>query len=133
MEIKDIFEKYKTIAVYGMSASPYKAAHNVPAFFHNMGYRIIPINPHADEILGLKVYRNLIDIPEKIDIVNVFRPSEDAELVINEAIERFKKEGDIKVIWLQEGIFSIHGKEAALNNGIDFVEDRCMYKDYLNL
>ena len=130
MEIKDIFEKYKTIAVYGMSASPNKAAHNVPAFFHREGFRIIPINPHADEILGLKVYRNLIDIPEKIDIVNVFRPSEDAELVVNEAIERFKKVGDIKVIWLQEGIFSNEGKKAAIKNGIFFVEDRCMYKEY---
>ena len=130
MEINEAFEKFKTIAVYGMSQNSNKPSHNVPAFMKSQGYNIIPINPIAEEILGLKVYKKLIDIPEDIDILNVFRPSDEATEVVKEAIERHKSRGDIKVIWLQEGIVSEIGKELAKHNGIEFIQDLCMYKEY---
>lgn len=130
MTMKEIFENYKTIAVYGMSANPSKAAYTVPVFFLNKGYKIIPINPTAEEIAGQKVYKTIMDIPDNIDILNVFRPSEQCFDVVKEAIERNKKKGDIKLIWLQEGIINNDAKKLAEENGIQFIQDRCMYKEY---
>ena len=131
MNIEDIFSKYKTIAVYGMSKQPSKAAHSVPAFMKKQGYNIIPINPTIDKILSLKCYSKLADVPDTIDILNVFRPSEDALGIIREAVQRRNTKGDIKLIWLQEGIFSPEGKQLALDNNIEFIENRCMYKEFV--
>ncbi len=128
MNYIDIFENNKNIAVVGMSTNSYKAAHTVPMFMKNVGYNVIPVNPMADDIRGLKSYKNLAEVPDNIDIVNVFRPSEDAEKVVIEAIDRHKKNGDVKIIWLQEGIFTKNGKELAEENGIIYIEDVCMYK-----
>jgi len=133
MTIKEIFDNYKTIAVYGMSSNESKAAHYVPAFLLSKGYNIKPINPIADEIAGQKVYRNIMDIPDKIDILNVFRPSKDALGVVEEAVKRKKEKGDIDLIWLQEGIINYDAEALAKENGIEFIQDRCMYKEYLNL
>ena len=130
MTIKKIYENYKTIAVYGMSANPAKPSNYVPAFLMEHGYNIIPINPAAQEILGKKSYTRLEDIPEEIEILNVFRPSEVAPDVVREAIERKKSRGDINLIWLQEGIISNEAKELAEENGIEFIQDRCMLKEY---
>ncbi len=128
MNYIDIFENNKNIAVVGMSTNSYKAAHTVPMFMQKVGYNVIPVNPMADDIRGLKSYKNLAEVPENIDIVNVFRPSEYAEKVVIEAIDRHKKNGDVKIIWLQEGIFTKNGKELAEENGIIYIEDVCMYK-----
>jgi hypothetical protein len=133
MSFNDIFANYKTIAVYGMSKHPEKAAHSVPAFMKKKGYKIIPVNPSADIILHLKVYHNLLDIPDAIDILNVFRPSVDALKIVEEAIERHNLRHDIKLIWLQEGIVSEEAKNLAEDNGIEFIQNRCMYKEYVNL
>ncbi len=115
-----------------MSTNTYKAAHTVPAFFHKQGYTIIPINPSAEEIIGLKAYKQLADIPEHIEILNVFRPSEDALEVVKEAIERKKAKGDIELIWLQEGIINNQAKHLAESNGIIFIQDKCIYKEFYN-
>ena len=131
MNFGEIFSKYKTIAVYGMSRHPSKPAHSVPAYMMKQGYSVIPINPAMDEILSLKCYKNILDIPYDIDILNVLRPSSDTLEIIKEAVERRKIKGDIKLIWLQEGIFSPEGKILAEQNGIDYIENRCMYKDYV--
>jgi predicted CoA-binding protein len=131
MNFEEIFSKYKNIAVYGMSKSPYKAAHSVPAFFMRQGYNIIPINPSTEEILNQKSYKNILDIPQNIDILNVFRPSEDVLDIVKEAVERHKQKGDISLIWLQEGIVNQEAKLLAEENGIQFIQDLCMYKEYV--
>lgn len=133
MNIQEIFDTYKTIAVVGMSTNPSKPAHSVPAYLHGQGYNIIPVNPMAEEIIGLKVYKELMDIPESIDIVNVFRPSKDALDVVEKAVERKRSKGDVKLIWLQEGIINDEAKTLADENGIEFIQDKCMYKEYSHL
>jgi predicted CoA-binding protein len=132
MTIKDIFDNYKSIAVVGMSTNPSKPSHSVPAFIHGQGYNIFPVNPMAEEIIGLKSYKELMDIPENIDIVNVFRPSKDALTVVEKAVERKKAKGDVKLIWLQESIINDEAKALAEENGIEFIQDKCMYKEYVH-
>ncbi|PKL84954.1 MAG: CoA-binding protein [Ignavibacteriae bacterium HGW-Ignavibacteriae-1] len=132
MTFREIFESYETIAVYGMSKNEDKAAHTVPIFMHEQGYNVIPINPSVDSILNLKAYPSLDEVPDEIEILNVFRPSEQAFDVVKEAVKRHKEKGDIKLIWLQQGIVSEEGKKLALDNGIEFVQNRCMYVEFLN-
>jgi predicted CoA-binding protein len=128
--LKEIFTKYKNIAVYGMSKNQTKPSHSVPAYLHSKGYTIIPVNPTADEILGLKSYSGLMDVEETIDVVEVFRPSEQIPDVVKEAIERKKGRGDIAVIWLQDGIYHDEAKKLAEQAGIIVIQDRCMYRDH---
>ncbi len=131
--LQEIFAKYHTIAVYGMSRTPGKPARYVPAFLISKGYHIIPVNPHAEEILGRKSYPSLAEIPGDIDILAVFRPSEEAPKVVQEALERKKARGDIAVIWLQEGIVSEEAQKLAEDAGIIFIQDRCMRKEFKRL
>ncbi|MFP4368675.1 MAG: CoA-binding protein [Candidatus Kapaibacterium sp.] len=131
MDMKDIFNNNNTIAVYGMSANTYKAAHNVPVFMQKQGYKIIPVNPHAEVIANEKVYRRIDEIPDTIDILNVFRPSEEALEVVEYAVERHRAKGDIKLIWLQEGIVNEDAKKLAEDNGIEFIQDKCMLKEFV--
>ncbi len=133
MTLNEIFENYKTIAVYGMSKNKEKAAGYVPLYLKQHGYNIIPINPTTSEIDGMKSYSTLSEVPDKIQILNVFRPSELALQVVEEAIERKKNKGDIEVIWLQEGIINDKAKELAEKNGINFVQDKCMLKEFINI
>jgi predicted CoA-binding protein len=116
-----------------MSKNPTKPSHTVPAYLSSKGYTIIPINPTADNIMGLKSYSNLIDVQEKIDILEVFRPSEQVPDVVREAIERKKQKGDIAVIWLQDGIYHDEAKKRAEESGIKVIQDRCMYRDHRRL
>jgi predicted CoA-binding protein len=127
---EDIF-KLKNIAVYGMSKQAGKAANSVPLYIHSQGYTIYPINPTVDKIGELTVSKSLMDIDGEIDILNVFRPSEEAISIVKEAIERNKKNGDIKVIWLQEGIVSEEAKKLAESNGFIFIQNKCIYKEYV--
>ena len=128
--IREVFENHQTIAVYGMSKNPEKAAQRVPAFLFSKGYTIIPVNPSADMILNQRSYSNLKKVEEHIDIIEVFRPSEEALSIVQEAIERKKEKGDVAVIWLQEGIQNEEAKMLAEKNGIIFIQDRCMLKEY---
>lgn len=130
--MNEIFDNYKNIAVFGMSTNPAKPSHTVPVFLLNQGYNVTPINPVADEIAGRKVCKNIMDVDGEIDILNVFRPSEHCLDVVKEAVERKKQKGDIKLIWLQEGIINYEAEELAKSNGIDFIQDKCMYKEYVN-
>src|SRR5574340_1295912 len=131
MDLAKILTEAKIIAVYGMSRDETKTAHVIPIQMGSFGYRIIPINPTAQEILGLKVYPTLADVKEKIDILDVFRPSAEAVDVVKQAIKRHREVGDIKVIWLQEGISNDEAKHLAEQAGIDFVQDTCIFKAYL--
>ncbi|MBM2814565.1 MAG: CoA-binding protein [Ignavibacteria bacterium] len=126
MTIEQILSNYKNIAVYGMSTNPAKAAYHVPKYMLGNGYNVIPINPMADEIDGRKCYHNLADVPDEIDILDVFRPSEQCLAVVEEAVQRKAAHGDIKVIWLQLGIVSDEAAALAAKHNIEFVQDKCI-------
>lgn len=126
-EIRKIYS-LKNIAVVGMSKNPDKAAHYVPKYLHDRGYNIIPVNPTATEILGKKCYPTLLDIPVEIDIVDVFRPSEQVKPVIEESI-KIKP----KVIWLQEGIHNPEAEAIAQKSGIEVIFNRCMLAEHQRL
>lgn len=120
-EIGEILDQYKTVAVVGLSRNPAKEAHQVPRFVQAHGYRIIPVNPFAGEILGEKAYSLLRDIPFPIDIVNIFRPSEVVPGIVDDALET-----EAKVIWMQSGIRHEEAAEKARRAGLKVVQDRCM-------
>ncbi len=123
--IERILRDSKTIAVVGLSTNPEKDSHKVPAFLQKQGYRIIPVHPAAAEILGEKAWRRLKDIPDKVDIVNVFRPPSELMGIVEEAIEL-----GVKTVWAQEGIVSNAAAEKGEANGIVVVMDKCILKEY---
>ncbi|HXV37964.1 MAG TPA: CoA-binding protein [Nitrosopumilaceae archaeon] len=122
------FYSLKNIAVVGMSKNPEKAAHYVPKYFADKGYNIIPVNPTTDEILGRKCYHEINEVNELIDIVDVFRPSDQVMPIVEEAIKKKPK-----VIWLQEGIHNKEAEELARNAGIEVVFNRCMLAEHERL
>ena len=126
-EIKDIFT-LKKIAVIGMSRHSVKAAHFVPKYLSEQGFDITPINPTADEILGKKSYPNITSVADPIDIVDIFRPSEQVLPVVQDAI-KIKP----KVIWLQEGIHNLEAEELARKHGIKVIYNRCMLAEHQRL
>lgn len=132
-QLRQIFNTYRTIAVVGMSRNPDKPAHYVPVYLEEQGYTIYPVNPTVDEIGGRKSYASLRDVPGEIDIVDVFRRSEDALAVVEEAIQRHRERGDVRVIWLQLGIVNEQARALAEAEGITFIQNRCMYADHARL
>ncbi|MGQ0376116.1 MAG: CoA-binding protein [Nitrososphaerota archaeon] len=126
-EIRKIFS-LKNVAVVGMSKNEEKAAHYVPKYLAEHGYSITPVNPTADVILGKKCYKSINEINDSIDIVDVFRPSEDVLPVVQEAIKKKPK-----VIWLQEGIHNQEAEELARTAGIKVVFNRCMLAEHQRL
>jgi hypothetical protein len=126
-EIKEILS-LKRIAVVGMSRNPSKPANYVPMYLREHGYEIFPVNPMADEIEGMKVYKSIDEIEEQVDIVDVFRPSEDVPQVVEEAVKKGPK-----VIWLQEGIYNPRAVEMAKKAGVKIVWDRCMMREHARL
>ncbi|MHA2610551.1 MAG: CoA-binding protein [bacterium JZ-2024 1] len=129
--IEEILKKYRRIAVIGFSADPEKPGRKVPKFLLSRGYTIFPVNPNLEEALGLKVYRNLMEIPDTVEIVEVFRLPKYVPEVIEEAIQRRKQRGDVYVIWLQEGIRHDEAAKKAEQAGITVIQDKCMYKEYM--
>jgi predicted CoA-binding protein len=127
-EIKK-FYALKNVAVVGMSKNEDKAAHYVPKYLIDHGYNVIPVNPTAAEILGRKSYPTVSSIPDKIDIVDIFRRSEDVPSVVLDALN---KDG-IKVIWMQEGIYSKEAEEVAKERSISTVYNRCMMAEHRRL
>lgn len=109
------------IAVVGASRDAQKPAHSVPLQMQRHGWRIIPVNPQADELFGEPVYRSLAEIPHPVDLVDVFRPAEDAVAVVREAVAT-----GAPAVWLQLGIVSAEARRIAEEAGIDYVEDRCL-------
>ncbi|OXM72042.1 MULTISPECIES: CoA-binding protein [Amycolatopsis] len=118
---EEVLKAAKTIAVVGLSRDPAKAAHSVPAAMQAAGFRVIPVHPSADELLGEKVYRTLADIPEPVDLVDVFRPSREAPGVAEQAVAI-----GAKTLWLQQGIVSAEARRIAEGGGLNYVEDRCI-------
>ncbi|MEM3007940.1 MAG: CoA-binding protein [Candidatus Nitrosotenuis sp.] len=126
-QIRKIFS-LKNIAVVGMSKNEEKAANYVPRYLINQGYNVIPVNPTADKILERKSFANLTDIDQQVDIVDVFRPSEQVLPVVQEAIKLKPK-----VIWLQEGIHNEEAEELAKKAGIQVIFNRCMLAEHQRL
>lgn len=126
-EIREILT-FKKIAVIGMSKNASKAAHYVPKYLSEQGYNITPVNPTSNEILGKKSYSSISDITDDIDVVNVFRPSDQVLPFIQEAI-KIKP----KVIWLQEGIHNSEAEELAKKAGIRIIFNRCMLAEHKRL
>ncbi|MFJ8915531.1 CoA-binding protein [Amycolatopsis sp. NPDC102389] len=116
----EILAGSKTIAVVGLSRDPAKASHGVAAVLQAHGFRIIPVHPSADELLGEKVYRSLTDIPEPVDLVDVFRPAADTPPIAEQAVAI-----GAKALWLQQGIVSAESRRIAEEGGLAYVEDRC--------
>ncbi|MGP8068790.1 MAG: CoA-binding protein [Candidatus Bathyarchaeia archaeon] len=126
-EVKAILE-LRNVAVVGISRDPAKPAHFVPKYLREHGYNIIPVNPSAQEILGLRCYASLLEVREPIDIVDVFRPSEDVPPVVEAALKR-----GVKVVWLQEGIHNAKAEGEATAQGTRAIWNRCMMKEHARL
>jgi predicted CoA-binding protein len=131
--IRYVFDNYHIIAVYGMSKQSGKSANNIPKYLKTKGFEIIPINPNHRKIIGLKSYPNLIDIEKPLEIVEVFRPSEEAMKITKEVILRKKIRNDVKVLWLQKGIKNETAKKLAQQHDILFIQDKCMYEMHRKL
>ena len=126
-QITDILS-LRTVAVIGMSKHSSKAAHYVPKYLLDNGYDITPVNPNAKIIMKKQCYDKITDVPDEIDIVDVFRPSEQVLPIIKEAIKKKPK-----VIWLQEGIHNKEADQLARDTGIDVVYNRCMLAEHSRL
>jgi predicted CoA-binding protein len=118
---QQILADAEVIAIVGASRDPRKPAHSVPLQMQRYGWHIIPVNPYADELFGEKVYRSVADIPHPVDLVTVFRPSQDAAEVVRAAVA-----AGAPAVWLQLDIRSAEGRRIATEAGIDYVEDRCL-------
>jgi len=123
--ITDILKKCKTIAVVGLSSNPMRPSHEVTEYMQGAGYRIIPVNPNEAEVLGEKSYARLEDVPEKIDVVNIFRRAEEVPPVVESAIRV-----GAKVVWMQLGIESEEAAEKARAAGLAVVEDACILVEH---
>ena len=119
--VEHILTSYDTITVVGASATATKAAQSVPAHMQRHGWRIIPVNPHADEILGEQVYRTLADVPEQVGLVDVFRPAWQAPDIARQAVA-----AGATALWLQLGIASAEARAIAEGAGLLYVQDRCV-------
>ncbi|GAB4188189.1 MAG: CoA-binding protein [Calditrichia bacterium] len=125
ISIRDILMNQKTIAVVGLSPKENRTSHWVSKYLQQKGYKIIPVYPTEDEILGEKVYRSLSEIPEKVDTVLIFRRSEFVRPIVEAAIKIHPK-----TIWMQDGIADMEAAKLAEENGITVVMDNCMYREH---
>jgi len=123
--IRDLLSKVKTIAVVGLSDSPMRPSHGVSAYMQAQGFRVIPVNPHIAESLGEKSYPSLLDVPEKIDLVDVFRCPEFVDEIVEQAVQL-----KIPAIWLQEDVINERAAERARQAGMFVVMDRCILKEH---
>jgi len=121
------------IAVVGCSSTPGKAAHEIPAYLQRHGYEIVPVNPFADNILGETAVDSLSDIDGEIDLVNVFRPSEEVDQIVESVLDRKNTVGDIEGLWLQLGIQHAASETKAENAGLTVVSDRCLKIEHQRL
>jgi hypothetical protein len=124
--IAELLKKARTIAVVGLSNNPLRASHGVSAYMQSHGYRIIPVNPNIKGVLGEKAYPTLLDVPEKIDIVNIFRRPEFVGEIVDQAIQL-----KIHAIWMQEQVVNEQAAEQARNAGLFVVMDECILQEHM--
>src|SRR6476646_11724269 len=123
--IADLLQRAKTIAVVGLSNNPLRPSHGVTAYMQSHGYRIIPVNPRIEESLGEKAYPSLLDVPQKIDIVDIFRRPEFVEEVVDQAIQL-----KVPAVWMQEEIINERAAKKARQAGIFVAMDLCILKEH---
>ena len=126
MTTKEILEKYKRIAVVGLSNNTWRASYGVSRFMQTVGYEITPVNPHETEVLGQRAFSTLDDVPGPLEIVNIFRRSEFVPEIVDSAIRR-----QAKVIWMQEGVIHEEAAQRAREAGIEVIMDRCILKEQM--
>ncbi len=124
--IKRILDECRTIAVVGLSSNPMRPSNGVASFMQKKGYKVIPVNPNESMVLGEKAFMNLSAVEEKIDLVDIFRRSEEAGIIVNEAIKI-----GAKAVWLQEGVIDEAAAKRATRAGLLVVMDRCWLKDFI--
>lgn len=136
-QIKEILADYKTIAVVGLSREPDKASHQVALYMKKQGYRIVPVNPFVEKVLGEKGYPSLLEIPpeiqREIDVVDIFRRPEDVQPVVEQAVKLREMHGKPCVIWMQLGIVNAEAATLAQNAGFTVVMDRCIMQEHKRL
>jgi predicted CoA-binding protein len=136
-QIKEILSKYKIVAVVGLSNTVGKPSHRVSAYLQQHGYCIIPVNPTVEQALGNKSYKSLLDMPSEtaktIEVVDVFRKSEDVPQIVDEAVALKQRYGQPFVVWMQLGIRNEQAAEAARKAGLIVVMDKCMMKEHMHL
>ena len=136
-EIKEILNKCTTVAIVGLSREPDKDSYRVSAYLKAHGFRIIPVNPFADEVLGEKSFKSLPDItPEiqkTIEIVDIFRPAKDVPPIVEQAVKLKKMYGTLRVVWMQLGIINEQAAEAARKAGLTVVMNKCMMVEHQRL
>ena len=127
-ELERIFE-FDTIAVVGCSTSPGKAAHDVPKYMQSQGFQVVPVNPFADEVLGERAYGSLDEVDRDIDVVDVFRPSEEVPAIVDDVLER----DDVQALWLQLGIADDDAAARAEDAGLAVVQNKCIKVEHSRL
>jgi len=127
-KIKEILRSAKSVAVVGLSPNPARDSHEVAQYLQEQGYRIIPVNPAADKILGEKSYPDLVSIPEPVDVVDIFRRPEHVPAIVEEAIRI-----GAKTIWMQLGVVNEEAAKRAADAGLAVVMDRCMLREHRRL
>ena len=127
-EIDDLLRTAHTIAVVGLSSKKWRASHGVSEYMQSQGYRIIPVNPGETEVIGEKAYPDLASVPDKIDIVNVFRRSEFVPPIVESAIQI-----GARAVWLQEGVYHPAAAALATAAGLTVIMDRCILKEHRKL
>jgi uncharacterized protein len=126
--IPEILKSSRTIAVVGLSSNPMRPSNGVAAYLQRAGYRVIPVNPNESEVLGEKCYARLEDVPEKIDVVDIFRRPECVPEIVESAIRV-----GAKTVWMQEGVVNQQAAERARAAGLEVVMDRCTLKEHRKL
>jgi predicted CoA-binding protein len=124
--IKRILDECKTIAIVGLSSNPFRPSNGVASFMKKNGYKVIPVNPNETEVLGEKAYAALSGVEEKIDLVDIFRRSDEAGQTVDEAIKI-----GAKAVWMQEGVIDEAAAKRAADAGLLVVMDRCWLKDFV--
>jgi len=136
-DVKEILTKYKTVAVVGASRDPSKDSNRVAKYLQDQGFRIIPVNPTADEVLGEKCYKSLLEMPtdvqKTIEIVDVFRPSSETPAIVEQAVKLKERHDKPYVVWMQLGIINVQAAEIARQAGIIVIMNRCMMQEHRKL
>lgn len=131
--VKSVLEHCRTVAVVGLSRNPVKDSHRVAKYLQSVGYNIVPVNPFVDKVLGEKSYNSLLDVPEIVDVVDIFRPADEVPAIVEEAIKLKGRRGSPKVIWMQLGIVNQEAANRAKEAGFTVIMDRCMRKEHMRL
>ena len=135
--VRKVLEEYRTVAVVGLSGDPSKYSHVVARYLQSKGWRIIPVNPNVKEVLGEKSYPSLLDLPRdlqaEVEVVDIFRRSEDVPPIVDQAIQLRRENGKPYVIWMQLGIINEQAAGVARSAGLTVVMNRCMMQEYKKL